>query len=261
MRLFTAFPKLSFTGLQGLSLSLTQGLNRSLTSSLIRLSSPLVFIGSSLYSFVSLAQASPTAASQTGTPAIASIPNTNPALASLKDIIQPEAVSTFPQAPGYYLSALLLLGLISATAAIYYRRRKRLAPLRAVQAQLLTLPADSQTSVQVNALIKRTLLSYIPRQEIASLSGKQWQNWLDAQLSSAQATKFDREHFHRLLGNRYQDSSLSATDASQLKMLADQWLQMAVPRLSKIGKGIPPEHKPLSHTADKGSIKAQEELG
>ncbi len=158
----------------------------------------------------------------------------NPALADMQDIIAPEAISTFPSAPGYYLSTILILILIAAVISTLINRRRRLAPLKHGIVHIGQL--DSTASINdISSLIKRVLLSYLPRETVAPLSGEKWLHFLRAQLSQKQSANFDINRFIELLGQGYQRASLPQNDIEQLKQLSCQWLTLAIPAISKNG--------------------------
>lgn len=110
----------------------------------------------------------------------------NPEQIPLRDLHLPEAVGWWPPAPGWWLLLALLLapavyGLLSAWRA--YRRN---APRRAALAELGQLheawAADHDVAalgVGISQLLRRAMLAYAPRAEVAGLTGKAWLEWLD----------------------------------------------------------------------------------
>jgi len=149
---------------------------------------------------------------------------TNPALASLKDIQTPEVITSWPIAYGYWI----LLALIIVTiAAIYYlvkRQRRDSAPKRIVIAALKELDPNHQAlSSQVNTLIKRAAMSYLPREQVAGLEGQAWYRWMNTQV------KLPDPQLQQLLEKRYQREGLASGEGPKLKTLAHQWLKEALP--------------------------------
>jgi len=108
----------------------------------------------------------------------------NDPLADLKDIHPPEPMSLlwFPPAPGWWLLALLLLALITATVCWYLFYWKKRACLRAAVTELETLAAASLPSPDlleaVSALVRRTALAARPTDNLASLQGAAWKEYL-----------------------------------------------------------------------------------
>ena len=104
-------------------------------------------------------------------------------LAKLHDIQIPEPITWWPLAWGWYLVivALLLLTFVvtrGVLRAIKHRRAKRQA-LRLLQnAEQLASPMARVK--QANEVLKRAVLAYEQRQEVAELSGERWAEWLNA---------------------------------------------------------------------------------
>lgn len=112
----------------------------------------------------------------------------------LRDLHLPEPVSWWPPAPGWwFLAAMLLLGLVWLIVA-YFKHR---AFTKARRHALKRLDAYSQEYVrhgdpvllgkQLSELVRRTMLAYAPRRNVAGLTGEAWLEWLDRDL--------DRSHF------------------------------------------------------------------
>ncbi|WP_299788320.1 DUF4381 domain-containing protein [uncultured Shewanella sp.] len=149
---------------------------------------------------------------------------TNPALASLKDIQPPEVITSWPIAYGYWILLALIIISIIGILLFVKRQRRLLAPKRIVIAELKALdPNSCDFCVQVNTLIKRAAISYLPREQIAGLEGKQWYIWMDSQVKQTAAP------LHRLLDRRYTREGLSGDEALSLQSLALQWFKEALP--------------------------------
>ena len=98
-------------------------------------------------------------------------------LAKLNDIIATPLSGHWPLSAA---ATLLIAALIVSLCALLFngiRRWQRQAPVRAAQAELKALPDQVEIS-QLNTLIKRCALAYHPRNDVASLSGKEWDLWL-----------------------------------------------------------------------------------
>ncbi|ARG96328.1 DUF4381 domain-containing protein [Legionella micdadei] len=107
-------------------------------------------------------------------------------LAKLHDIHLPAPIGWWPLAPGWYL--LLFLCLILIVFLIYLARRtyangqaKRQAlQLLEVYEQEYRREQDSQaSSMKVSELLRRVALVYFPREEVASLQGEAWLEFLN----------------------------------------------------------------------------------
>lgn len=148
----------------------------------------------------------------------------NPALAAMKDIQLPDPISSWPPAYGYWL--LLALIIILVVSALYWliRRHRRNAAKREAIAHLDRLDLNhKQLAIEINALLKRSAMSYTPRENIASLDGGNWYHWLEQQVP-----KVDK-NLAKLLAKRYQAQPLTTIEAQQLKTAAKHWLKHALP--------------------------------
>ncbi|ABV36236.1 conserved hypothetical protein [Shewanella sediminis HAW-EB3] len=149
---------------------------------------------------------------------------TNPALASLKDIQTPDVIASWPIAYGYWVTLALIIVTITAIFYLVKRRRLYSAPKRIVIVELNELdPNHKELSSQVNTLIKRAAMSYLPRERIAGLEGQTWYSWMNTQV------KQPDPQLQQLLDKRYQREGLASGEGPVLKALAHQWLKEALP--------------------------------
>lgn len=106
-------------------------------------------------------------------------------LNALRDIHLPKAVSWWPLAPGWYLLGLTLMAMLLALIVMVYKSRKRGRYKR----QALALLADCEkaylenrqsqiAATQVSDILRRVALLYFPREEVASLQGQAWSDFL-----------------------------------------------------------------------------------
>ena len=103
--------------------------------------------------------------------------NQNP-LAQLNDIIAPTASSPWPPAPVYWLLLLGLLISVTATVYLFKRMKKQRRKQQLALTKLQQLQTDSASFILLNQLLKGVALSYFPRQQVASLHGEQWFEFL-----------------------------------------------------------------------------------
>ncbi len=107
----------------------------------------------------------------------------NEPLANMRPLHLPAPVGWWPPAPGWWLLLALLL-LIAGLAWWYYRRtalrRAALAELRRLQQGA---PDDTRLTVDLNQLLRRVALARFPRAQVAALSGTDWLQFLDTQVS------------------------------------------------------------------------------
>jgi hypothetical protein len=107
-------------------------------------------------------------------------------MASLRDVTVPPPVSWRPQTAGWYVvGALLLAGLawiawrqVRRWQANRYRR-EALAALQALESALADSTRRPQALRALAEIVKRTQLSEMDRQAVASLSGATWLDALD----------------------------------------------------------------------------------
>ncbi|MGW7677304.1 DUF4381 domain-containing protein [Shewanella sp. S23-S33] len=144
----------------------------------------------------------------------------NPALAQLQDIIHPEPIGAWPWAIGYWLVLALVIALITLLVIWLRKRARYLAPKKAAK-QLLNQLDKQATSYasDVNSLLKRTAMSYLSREAIASLDGEAWAAWLDSYLP-----EHKRQRIGALLAKRHQASPLTLAEANELHQLTQAWL-------------------------------------
>ncbi len=116
-------------------------------------------------------------------------------LQNLNDIVLPEALGWWPLASGwYYLFGILLL-VVAWFVYVAIRNWNSNRYRRAALHQLRLLAEDIGDSEkrdaalrQVPVLLKRTALSVYPRSQLASLTGKNWLDFLNSKVSTASFT-------------------------------------------------------------------------
>jgi hypothetical protein len=111
--------------------------------------------------------------------------NPNDALAALRDIHLPEAVSFWPLAPGWWLAGFAALTLVCLVAGAFWRRRisARSTALRllAEAAERFREDHDAHAlAAALSSLLRRSALFRFSRSEVASLHGEGWLRFLSA---------------------------------------------------------------------------------
>ena len=107
----------------------------------------------------------------------------------LRDLHLPEAVGWWPLAPGWWVViAMLLLG-CAYLVRLYLMQRSQSAARRHALKQLAALTTEFEQhgdvvvfSSAMSELLRRTMLAYAPRANVAGLTGDQWLAWLDRDL-------------------------------------------------------------------------------
>ncbi len=108
----------------------------------------------------------------------------------LRDLHLPEAISWWPLAPGWWVVigiALVGIGfLIRAwlrTRAHSAARRYALRQLDAIVQQYDEHKDPIAFGAKLSELLRRTMLAYAPRLDVAGLTGDEWLRWLDQDLA------------------------------------------------------------------------------
>ena len=136
----------------------------------------------------------------------------------LRDLHLPEAIGWWPLAPGWWVLVALALAGLGYLVRLYLRRRSRAAARRHALARLNELTADFEQhrdaiafSSAVSRLLRRTMLAYAPRQEVAGLTGDAWLAWLDRDLDQP---RFQSDAGRKLLELPYRapDDDVSAME-------------------------------------------------
>ncbi|MEX2125416.1 MAG: DUF4381 domain-containing protein [Woeseia sp.] len=130
----------------------------------------------------------------------------------LRDLHLPDATGWWPLAPGWWL----LLGLVALGILLLLRkawlkwrqdapRRFALKELARVQAAYYAERDPVTLGLRLSQLLRRTMLAYSPRKQVAGLTGREWLEWLDRGL--------DEKLFSEGPGRSLQDLPYRRADA------------------------------------------------
>ncbi len=118
----------------------------------------------------------------------------DPTAIPIRDLHLPAAIGWWPLAPGWWvviaMAAVGLAFLIRKWLRTYSRgsaRRHALRQLDLYSRDYLSHLNGVLIGTQLSELLRRTMLAYSPRADVAGLTGEAWLNWLDRDL--------DRSHF------------------------------------------------------------------
>ena len=118
----------------------------------------------------------------------------NPQELPIRDLHLPDAVGWWPLAPGWWLLGAFVIVLLGWLLSRWLEHRRRGAARRYALRQLDALAASYARDGDAVALgsaaselLRRTMLAYAPRSDVAGLTGEAWLEWLDRDL--------DRSHF------------------------------------------------------------------
>lgn len=104
----------------------------------------------------------------------------------LRDLHLPEAIGWWPPAPGWWLLAGVLLAALAWVLVRAWRRWRRERARRLALRELARLrrehrarPDPVALGARLSVLLRRTMLAYGARGEVAGLTGERWLEWLD----------------------------------------------------------------------------------
>ncbi|MDX0455083.1 hypothetical protein BMJ34_16515 [Sinorhizobium medicae] len=153
-------------------------------------------------------------------------------LRQMADIALPPPVSMLPATWGW--AALFGLVALVLAAVLWHRlrqykrnryRREALAELSRFEKEV-DQPSGRRHAMQsLPALVKRTALAAWQRETVASLSGKEWSDFLEAHAGRA---RIDGEAYRFFAESEYRPATLAAMDeatARQRLAAARQWIE------------------------------------
>lgn len=132
----------------------------------------------------------------------------------LRDIVMPDPATWWPLAPGW----LVLSAVVLAVGTWLTVRAVRNYRANAFRRAALHLLESSTSDAEISALLKRTAMVIAGRDEVASLSGESWCDWLSARGERPMA---DDERA-AIMGGIYDESR---SHSSSLKAYAASWIK------------------------------------
>ena len=110
----------------------------------------------------------------------------DPTQIPLRDLHLPESIGWWPLAPGWwFLIVLALAGLAYLLYQAFTKwrgnvsRRVALRELARIQFDYKNGVDEISLAIELSELLRRTMLAYAPRNEVAGLTGQPWLRWLD----------------------------------------------------------------------------------
>jgi len=148
----------------------------------------------------------------------------DPQAIPLRGLHLPEPVGWWPLAPGWWV----LIAVVIVAAALLLRawlrhrahsaaRRKALRQLEESRAAYAYHGNPVVLGAEVSELLRRTMLAYVPRSEVAGLTGDAWLAWLDRDLDTP---RFREGAGRNLLELPYRNPETLAADVDIDAMLA-----------------------------------------
>lgn len=142
----------------------------------------------------------------------------------LRDLHLPEATGFWPLAPGWWLLiALAFFGLLWLIRQALIKRargaarRYALRRLAAYEKDYMRHGNAVTFGTQLSELLRRTMLAYAPRADVAGLVGDDWLAWLDRDLEVPQFLNGDGRAISTM---PYRDKT-TPVDESEVAVLVD----------------------------------------
>ncbi len=142
----------------------------------------------------------------------------------LRDLHLPEPISWWPLAPGWWLVIALVLFALGWLLSQAWRKYQFHAPRRYAIRELATLESEYlehrnpvTLGQKLSELLRRAMMAYAPRHEVAGLTGEAWLEWLDKDLP---VPYFHTEGGKSLLQLPYRDPQGNFNDVDINALLA-----------------------------------------
>lgn len=151
----------------------------------------------------------------------------------LRDLHLPDAIGWWPLAPGWW-GVIAALGILLGYVLLrLYRKWRFNAPRRYAMHELARYEAEYlehrnpvTLGKQLSELLRRGMLAYAPREEVAGLTGSEWLAWLDQGMP---LPYFHTEGGKSLLNLPYRDPNGDFSDTDINALLAAVRMRLSVP--------------------------------
>lgn len=157
----------------------------------------------------------------------------DPSQLPLRDLHLPEAIGWWPLAPGWWgVIVLATIGLGWLLVKVWQQRqfnaprRYAMRELQQVEAEYLQHRNVVKLGQQVSELLRRAMLAYAPRHEVAGLTGEPWLQWLDRDLP---VPYFHTDGGKSLLQLPYRDPEGDFSDVDINAMLSAVRMRLSTP--------------------------------
>lgn len=151
----------------------------------------------------------------------------------LRDLHLPDPTGWWPLAMGWWFIIVLLVIGLAWLLRRALQRRMFYAPMRHALREFAAIEADylqHRNAVvlgkQLSELLRRGMLAYAPRDEVAGLTGESWLEWLDRDLP---VPYFHTDGGMSLLSLPYYDAQKSVGDIDINALLAAVKMRLGTP--------------------------------
>jgi hypothetical protein len=151
----------------------------------------------------------------------------------LRDLHLPEAIGWWPLAPGWWVVLAIVGAVLGYVLWRTYKRWQFNAPRRFALRELARYEAEFlehrdpiRLGKQVSELLRRGMLAYAPRDEVAGLTGEAWLAWLDRGMP---VPYFHTEGGKSLLNLPYRDPDGDFSDIDISALLSAVRMRLGVP--------------------------------
>lgn len=151
----------------------------------------------------------------------------------LRDLHLPDAIGWWPLAPGWWFVLFVAATLVGYPVWRAYKRWQHNAPRRFALRQLSRYEAEYverrnpvTLARQLSELLRRGMLAYAPRDEVAGLTGEAWLQWLDRGMP---VPYFHTEGGKSLLQLPYRDPASDFSNIDVDALLSAVRMRLSVP--------------------------------
>jgi hypothetical protein len=151
----------------------------------------------------------------------------------LRDLHLPDPIGWWPLAPGWWILIVLAMVGLGWLLLKAWRTRQFNAPRRYAMRALATVEAGYLShrdpvmlGQQLSELLRRGMLAYAPRHEVAGLTGEPWLAWLDRDMP---VPYFHTEGGKSLLQLPYRDPNGDFSNVDISALLAAVRMRLSTP--------------------------------
>ncbi len=115
----------------------------------------------------------------------------DPTQIPIRDLHLPEAIGWWPLAPGWWVLIMLIVAGLAWLVVRWVQRYRKAAARRYALKSLRKIEArydggDNTVALcrEMSELVRRAMLAYAPREDVAGLTGDAWLAWLDTGLAN-----------------------------------------------------------------------------